>query len=58
MKASIRRRLETILDRFDEIAALLSDPDVIGDNNQFRDLSVEYSKLEPVVARFREFRKL
>ena len=58
MKASIRRRLETILDRFDEVAALLSDPEVIGDTSQFRDLSVEYSKLEPVVARFREFRKL
>ena len=45
MKASIRRRLETILDRFDEVAALLSDPEVIGDTSQFRDLSVEYSKL-------------
>ena len=58
MKDSIRRRLESTVDRFDEVGALLAEPDVIGDSNRFRDLSVEYARLEPVAERFREFCRL
>ncbi|MEM7765714.1 MAG: peptide chain release factor 1 [Pseudomonadota bacterium] len=57
MKASIEQKLVGVADRFEELAALLSDPDVIGDQNQFRDLSVEYSKLEPVVALFKTYQQ-
>ena len=35
MKDSIRLKLESVRDRFEEIAGLLADPDVIGDQNQF-----------------------
>lgn len=55
MKSSIRNRLETVRERFEELAGLLSDPDVISDQNQFRDLSREYSKLEPVVGLFQKY---
>jgi peptide chain release factor 1 len=55
MKESIKIRLETVRDRFEELSALLSDPEIIGDQNQFRDLSREYSKLEPVVGLFRRY---
>ena len=58
MKDSIRNKLEKLADRYDEVSALLADPDVIGDNNKFRELSVEYSKLEPVVARYRDYKRL
>ncbi len=58
MKESILTRLETVSDRFEEIAGLLADPDVIADQNQFRDLSKEYSRVEPVVALFREYQGL
>ncbi len=58
MKASIRNRLESVRDRFEEVSGLLSDPDVIGDQNQFRELSREYSKLEPVVDMFRRFESI
>jgi len=58
MKETIRNRLETVRDRFEELSGLLSDPDIIGDQNQFRDLSREYSKLEPVVALFRKYQSL
>ncbi len=58
MKESIRYKLESVSDRFEELAGLLSDPDIIGDQNQFRDLSKEYSRVEPVVALFREYQKL
>jgi len=55
VKESIRHKLESVRDRFEEIAGLLADPDVIADQNQFRDLSREYSRVEPIVQLFREF---
>ncbi|MBT8098568.1 MAG: peptide chain release factor 1 [Gammaproteobacteria bacterium] len=55
MKESIRFKLEAVCDRFEEIAGLLADPDVIGDQNRFRDLSMEYSRLEPVVKLFNSY---
>ena len=58
MKDSIRTKLETTRDRFEEIAGLLADPDVINDQNQFRDLSKEYSRLEAVVSLFQQFETL
>ena len=58
MKESIRFKLESVGDRFEEIAGLLADPDVIGDQNQFRDLSKEYSRVEPVVNLFKEYEAL
>jgi len=58
VKESIRFKLESVSDRFEEIAGLLSDPDVIGDQNQFRDLSKEYARVEPVVNLFREYENL
>lgn len=57
MKPSIQSRLEQLTDRFAEVSALLSDPGVIGDQNQFRDLSREYAEIEPVVACFRAYRQ-
>ena len=58
MKDSIRNKLETVKDRFEEIAGLLADPDVIGDQNQFRELSMEYARIEPVVDLFSQFETL
>ena len=58
MKDSIRRRLERTAERFEEVGALLADPEVIGKQSRFRDLSMEYARLEPVAARFNEFRRL
>ena len=49
MKPSILRKLESLSERHAEIAILLSENEVIADQNQFRKLSVEYSQLEPVV---------
>jgi len=49
MKTSIQNKLDTLNDRHEEIAGLLSDPEIISDQNQFRDLSREYAQLEPLV---------
>lgn len=56
MKKSLRDRLVTLTERYEEVARLLSDPQVIADQNQFRNLSREYAKLEPVVRDFESFR--
>jgi len=55
MKESIRHNLESVRERFEEISGLLADPDVIGDQNRFRDLSREYAKVEPVVQSFARY---
>jgi peptide chain release factor 1 len=52
MKASIQHRLESLCERFEELAALLSDAEVIADQARFRDYSREYSELEPVAQSF------
>lgn len=57
MKESIKLRLELLVDRFEELAALLSDAGVISDQKKFRDYSVEYSELEPVVEAFKRWQQ-
>ena len=49
MKASILAKLDNLNERYQEVAALLSDAEIITDQNKFRDLSKEYAELEPVV---------
>jgi len=56
VKASIKTKLEGLQERHEEIAALLGDPDTIADQNRFRDLSREYSQLEPVVKAYTDYR--
>ena len=57
MKASIVNKLEALAERHEELSALLSDPEVIGEQDRFRALSREYAELEPVVAAFARYRQ-
>jgi peptide chain release factor 1 len=57
MKDSVVRKLESLLERFEEVQALLSDPDVIGDQEKFKALSKEYSQLEHVVKCFTAYQQ-
>ena len=52
MKASLERKLEQIVERFEELAALLSDPNIINNQDMFRRYSQEYAEIEPVVNEF------
>ncbi|WP_266184095.1 peptide chain release factor 1 [Dyella humicola] len=54
MTPSIRRKLESLAERHEEIGLLLAQPDVLADNNRFRELSREYAQLEPVTASLHE----
>ncbi len=58
MKESIRQRLEKLSDRFEEVGRLLATADIAGGSPQFRDLSVEYARLEPLAERLRHYREL
>jgi peptide chain release factor 1 len=58
MRDSIRRRLERLADRYEEVGRLLSDPDLQGRSDRFRELSVEYARLEPVATGYRDFARL
>lgn len=49
MKPSIQHKLESLCERYDEIAALLSEPETQNNQNKFRALSQEYAQITPLV---------
>lgn len=57
MKSSILTKLETLVERYEEVQHLLGDPGVIGDQNKFRALSKEYSQLEEVTQCFQAYQQ-
>ena len=57
MKESVVRKLEHLVERFEEVQALLGDPDVIGNQDKFRNLSKEFSQLEGVVDGFNAYQQ-
>ena len=52
MQTSIIRKLEQIQERHSEVSALLSDADTIANQDSYRNLSMEYAQLTPVVDAF------
>jgi peptide chain release factor 1 len=58
MKSSLQHKLTSLLERYEELGALLSDPEVIGDQNLFRNYSKEYAEIEPVVTRYQRYANL
>ncbi|MBS0566446.1 MAG: peptide chain release factor 1 [Proteobacteria bacterium] len=48
MNPSIRRKLDELAERHQEVSLLLAQPDVLADNARFRDLSREFAQLEPL----------
>jgi peptide chain release factor 1 len=57
MQDSIRLKLESLRERFEEVSALLSQADIINDQKKFRELSQEYAQLEPVVQSFNRYQQ-
>ncbi len=48
LSPSMLARLQSLKDRHEELSVMLSDPEVIGQRERFRQLSQEYAELEPV----------
>lgn len=55
MKPSIQKKLQALVERHEELGALLSEPEVINNQNRFRDFSKEYSQLGPIVDTFKRY---
>jgi peptide chain release factor 1 len=55
---SIHTRLDQARERHEEIGVLLGTPEILADQNRFRELSVEYSQLGPVVETWEKWHKL
>lgn len=50
MNITILQKLDTLSERFEEIAGLLAEPSIQSDQNKFRSLSQEYAHLNPIVS--------
>lgn len=57
MKASIKTKLIELSERHEELGLLLSQPDVISNQDNFRKYSQEYSDLEAVVNSFNDYQQ-
>ncbi|GFR75341.1 peptide chain release factor 1 [Elysia marginata] len=51
-------KLDKILDRYDELGNLISQPDIINNQKQYISLSREYKGLQPVVEKREEYKNL
>lgn len=49
-------KLKFIEEKYDELSNTISDPEIIADQNRWRELMKEHSNLEPIVAKFKEYR--
>ncbi len=58
MKASVLAKLANLDERLEELSALLGSPEVLGDQNQFRELSKEYAEITPVVEAHRSYQEV
>ena len=54
---SLHTRLDHARERHEEIGILLGTPEVLADQNRFRELSVEYSQLGPVVETWEKWQR-
>ncbi len=56
MTPEIKTKLQTASERHEEIGHLMSDPEIMSDQNKFRDLSKEYASLEDLVKTFANYK--
>ena len=52
------QKLEGVEKRYEELNKLISDPEIIANNNEWKKLMKEHSSIEDVVLKFREYKKV
>ena len=57
MNPAIEAKLDHLVQRGDELNALLSEPEVINDQKRFRALAQEHAEVTPVVEKYEEYRR-
>lgn len=58
MKTSIKQKLNNLAERYDEISALLAEPEIQNDQNRYRTLSQEYAQLDPIVDCYKNYQHI
>ena len=58
LDSKLESKLSAVEERFEKLAAELGDPEVVSDRERYRETGKAYSELEPVVEKFREYRKV
>ncbi len=58
MKESIRNKLEFLSERQQELSALISEPEVMNNQDQFRSLSIELSDIMPIVSAWQDYQQI
>ena len=51
------KRLDFILTKYEELSMMVADPEVISDQNRWRKLMKEMGDMEPVVTKYKEYKK-
>jgi peptide chain release factor 1 len=57
LNPAVQAKLEKLIQRDEELSALLADPDIISDQDRFRGLSREYAEINPVVQHYQDYRQ-
>ena len=52
------QKLEAVEKRFEELTEKISNPEVIANQNEWREFMKEHSELEPIVEKYREYKKV
>ena len=50
-------KLQSAEEKFEEISQKLTDPEIISDNEQYKNLMKEYKKLSPLIEKYRSYKK-
>ena len=58
LSSSIVAKLDDLSDRHEELSALLGEAEVVADRERFAAFAREYAELEPVIAAYRDYRKI
>ena len=51
-------KLEAIKARFDDLGVALTNPEIVGDNQKFKQVSKEYNQLEKIVVEYKQYKAI
>ena len=51
------QKLDAVEKRYEELTQKISDPEVIANQNEWRNLMKEHAEIEPIVEKYREYKK-
>jgi len=52
------QKLENVEKRYEELTQKIADPDIIANQNQWREYIKEHAEIEPIVMKYREYKKV